>query len=54
MKIANWSRSLITGFENEAAEFGLLRMKDCHPDAVRVCRKKFMSSDKKIKVNPKQ
>lgn len=49
-EIANWSRSLITGFENEAAEFGLLRMKDSHPDAVRVCRKKFTSPDKKIKV----
>ena len=44
-------RSVITGFENEAAEFGLARMRETHPEANVVCKKKFTSLDKNIKVN---
>lgn len=51
MQVRGWMRSLITGFENEAAEFGLERMRQTHSEATVVCKKKFASLDESIKVS---
>jgi hypothetical protein len=51
-QVNGWMRSWITGSENQAAEFGLEKMRQTHPEATLFCKKKrFASADKSIRVS---
>ena len=47
--LEGWMRSVVDSFENEAAEYGARLMQKDHPDAHRVCQKKFASVDGSVK-----